>query len=98
MDEYIEMTNKRNEVIQLSKDVEDERLQKLDDLLINDKDFRCDSFGQHELLDRTFILSQTMSNFLLDHPTSIIHQEIYHKIDKVVVLLEEVYQKIANIK
>lgn len=84
--------------------VENDRLSKLKDLeKDNDlyeaifKDFGPNSMGHHELLDRTSIIQHNIYDFLLEHPSCIMNQELYHLTYKIYDLLETLYEKIGGL-
>lgn len=54
-----------------------------------------DTFGMHEALDRTAIQME-MWSYILDHPSILLDADLYHQAAKVMDIMHDLYQKIAQ--
>jgi hypothetical protein len=54
------------------------------------------SFGCHELLDRTAMLSSLLEQFVLSHPACVQNPEWYALADQAASALSELYQRVGS--
>ncbi len=57
--------------------------------------FGPESFGNHEAVDRVYLLSHTWQTHVAEHPAILLDPEAYEKSLKVVELMEELYQRMG---
>jgi hypothetical protein len=84
----------------LQKSVEEDRLQKVNDMVAESGEkwaagFEPGSHGCHELLDRTNLLGDNVEQYVLDHPACIQNPEWYALAEQAVSALRELYQRIG---
>jgi len=61
----------------------------------SDAQFKPGSFGCHELLDRTSLLSSNVEQFILAHPACVHNKEWFALAYQAVNHLNELYQKVG---
>lgn len=58
--------------------------------------FELGGFGGHELLDRTYLLSTMLDDFVLNHPAALLNPELYQQATKVSRALGKLYQMVGT--
>jgi len=57
--------------------------------------FAPGSFGYFELIDRSMILYETWDEYILNHPSTVLNEEVYTLAHQINSLLHEFYQRVA---
>jgi hypothetical protein len=60
------------------------------------KDFFGDGYGHHEALDRTYIFSENLIRYILDHPSVALNEEAYNAVYIATQLLLYAYQALGR--
>ena len=81
-------------------DVEQDRLRQASELAADSGEgwadaYRPGSFGCHELLDRTALLSDLLERHLLSHPACVANPEWYRLAEQAAAALRELYQRVG---
>jgi hypothetical protein len=86
-------------------DIESERLESLaeareshsssDDEPL-EKRFGPGSFGNHELLDRAFLMSENWELFIASHPATLLDAELYRKAFEIAEAMADFYQMVGR--
>jgi hypothetical protein len=58
--------------------------------------FQMDGLGGHELLDRSFLLSTMVDDFVLSHPSALLNAELYEQASKASRSLAKLYQMVGE--
>lgn len=58
--------------------------------------FGAESVGNHEAVDRIYLLSHTWQTHISEHPAILLDPEAFEKSLKVVELIEELYQHMGQ--
>jgi hypothetical protein len=85
---------------QNSTETEEERLQKINELIAElgqnwAAGFEPGSQGCHELLDRTNLIADNLEQYVLAHPACIQNSEWYALAEQAVAALRELYQRVG---
>ncbi len=80
-----------------SSDIENERLAALQEADINDPEkFKPGSYGCHEALHVTSMLTEITSTQLLAHPTILLDSDFYRRANDIHAALFDLYQAIGE--
>ena len=79
-------------------EIERERSEKLAELDADGPEWRerfaVGSFGCHELLDRTHLVSNLLWEFVIEHPSCLANPSWYAQAREAFALLDDLYQKV----
>lgn len=75
----------------------EEEMTKIENKKNSSNEIEIDSFGYHEALDRTNIMTQMLETTLADHPVYKKHSHLNKKINNIIEELSDLYQTIGNL-
>ena len=62
------------------------------------KSKKLDEFHYHEAVDRCYMLTNQVDEYLLEHPVVQKHKNLKKKVDMAITLLAECYQEIGGLE
>ena len=82
-------------------DMEEERQQLINEMIADNgpgwvDGYKPDSFGCHELLDRTAQAADTVERYVLSHPACVQNKDWFALAEQAVTALQELYQQIGE--
>jgi hypothetical protein len=77
-------------------DIQSEWQEDLADCNPNVEVFGRNTYGSHELMDRTSLLLESWESYVLDHPSCVLNFELYQRATEIINLMCDFYQIAAE--